>query len=374
MIKKRLYDIINFMKTNHLDLKSLILFSFMAISAILAFSLFSRYIGLILISFIIVQLFHPVYRFLKNKLRNTGIATAISVILVLLFIIIPAILITLMIVTEIQNIASSTQVLNNLGNLEVIINNIIKSINDLLGQLRLNVAITQINISQIISGIDSSYFFNEQVIPFVRDLASLSGEILLSIFLIILSLIYLFPLYERLPKAFSRISPLEEEIDQIIITRFKNTLKGVVKGTFVVALLQATAVIIPLMIMNVGATGLLWVLMVILSIIPIGSGLIWGPIGFAIIINGTTTGNIGVVLMGVALIVYSGVIINIIDTTVRPKLMKNAVNIHPLITIFSVLGGISLFGFIGIIYGPLITVLFLTMMEVYRKRYTNETD
>ena len=123
------------------------------------------------------------------------------------------------------------------------------------------------------------------------------------------------------------------------------------------------------MLMGIGAPVLLWLIMVLLSIVPIGSGLVWAPVGIAVIIGGISSGNTTQIILGVLLIVYSAIIINVIDTTFRPRLMHGAVNIHPLAAVFSVLGGIAAFGILGILYGPVLFVLFLTMVELYRKNF-----
>lgn len=355
-----------------LELKTLVFFVLMLLVAALTANVFGKYINVIIVSLVIVQLFHPLYRLFKKVLKSSGAATFLSVILVLIFVIVPIILILILIVTEVQNIANSTIFYSSIFDLERSINNIINSINDFFRQYSLDVTISQLNFTEAIGGLDKTALIRDQLIPLVRDIASLSGEILFTLFLLLLSLIYLFPSYEKMPENLSKISPLDNDIDRLFINRFRSTIKGVVKGSLIVAILQATAVIIPLMILQIGAPVLLWIIMIILSIVPIGSGLVWGPISIALLINGLASQDPVTVVIAIALFVYSAIIINVIDTTVRPRLMKNSVNLHPLITIFSVLGGISMFGVLGILYGPLIVVLFLTFMEVYRTKYINK--
>lgn len=357
------------MKANILELKTLVFFLLMVVISILTFTTFSRYLNLIIISFVIVQIFYPAYKFINNKIKSNGISTFLSILLVLLTLIVPITIILILVVSEIQNLANSTLLFVNVGNLETIANNIINGINSTFANYQINLNINNLNLTDALSQLDKTALVRDQLIPLVGGIASLSGEILFTLFLILLSLIYLFPAYDKLPAAISRISPLDNDVDELFIKRFKDTIRGVVKGTLVVAILQATAVIIPFIMLQVGAPVLLWIIMVILSVVPVGSGLVWGPVGLAIILNGITQGSPVTVILGIALIIYSAIIINVIDTTIRPRLMKNAVNLHPLITIFSVIGGIGLFGFLGILYGPLIVVLFLTTMEVYRTKY-----
>jgi predicted PurR-regulated permease PerM len=356
------------------DLKNYIFLLIIILISILTLGIFSRYLNIIIISFIIVQLFYPVYYFLKRKTKSSGLANFLTILSVMFFVIVPLILIILFTLLEVQNLANSTTIISNLGDLETGINNLISGLNTTLTNLNLDFTINRLDLTQIISDLDKTAFITDQLLPFVRDLASLSGEIIFNLFLLVLSLIYLFPAYEKIPEALTRISPLENSLDKIFIDKFKDTVRGVVKGSFVVALLQATAVIIPLIVLQVGAPLLLWIFMVLLSIVPVGSGLVWGPISIGIIISGITSGSPLTIIIGIALFVYSAIIINVIDTTFRPKLMKNTVNLHPLVTIFSVLGGISLFGVLGILYGPLIVVLFLSVMEVYRTKYDKQSE
>lgn len=362
------------MKKTSLDMKSLVFFTLMAIAGFLVLSIFSRYLGLLVLSFVIVQIFHPVYSKLKANLKSSGVATTLTILLVLIAVIVPIIIITIMIVTEIQTFASNNPIFTSSEKLQEVINNIIAQINNTSGQVGLTIKIENFNFNNIVAELNRTSFFSDQLLPFVRDFASLSGEVLLAIFLMLLSLIYLFPAYEKIPRAFSRISPLEDDVDFLLIKKFKDTVRGVVKGTLVVAILQSTAVIIPFIILQVGAPALLWLLMVVLSIIPVGSGLVWGPVGIAIILNGISSSDPVQVITGIALIAYSAIIINVIDTTIRPKLVRSNINLHPLILIFSVLGGLALFGFIGILYGPLIVVLFVTIMEVYRVKYLDKPN
>jgi predicted PurR-regulated permease PerM len=362
------------MKTISIDLRNIIFLLLMVVVILITATLFGRYISLLIVSLVIVQMFHPLYKFLLKRIKNSGISTLLSIIVVLLTVVIPITLLILLVVSEIQSITNSTEIFESLSDLDETVNNIISSINQFLTHHNLGTTINQVNLAEVVGQIDKIAVVRDQLLPFVGGIASLSGEILFTLFLMLLSLIYLFPEYEKLPAALAKISPLDNDIDKLLVKRFRDTIRGVVKGTFIVAVLQATAVIIPMIFLNIGAPVLLWVIMVILSIVPIGSGLVWGPVGLAIIIGGSTSGDAGMVLTGLGLIIYGAIIINVIDTTVRPRLMKDAVNLHPLVTIFSVLGGISMFGFLGILYGPLIVVIFLTVMEVYGSKYINKKN
>ncbi len=350
----------------NLEIPSIFFLISLVLLGLVVFRLFSPYLNIIIISLVITQIFHPLYRFLYRKTRSAGLSTLISVLTTLISVIVPLIIILILTINEIRTLTESGNLLNIVGNLEGSINNSINNINN--GILSTTgFQLSQLELRALL--IELLGNLRDQLLPVASQILSLSGEILFNLFLLVLSLGYFFPMFDKLPQILRKISPLDDKVDQIAFEKLRQTTKGVLKGTLVVAVLQATAVLIPMMLMGVGAPILLWLIMVFLSIIPVGSGLVWGPVGAAFILGGLSTGNSTQVILGVLLIIYSAIIINVIDTTFRPKLMRGAVNIHPLAAVFSVLGGLSMFGFLGILYGPMLLVVFLSFAEIYNKNF-----
>lgn len=101
------------------------------------------------------------------------------------------------------------------------------------------------------------------------------------------------------------------------------------------------------------------------SIIPIvGTMIIWLPLMFVLIADN----QIGA---GVGLGLYGFIVIANIDNFFRFILQKKIANVHPLITIFGVILGVQLFGFVGLIFGPILISLFILMLELYRQEFVN---
>lgn len=351
---------------SNLEIPTIFFLLLMVALGLITFNLFSPYFNIIIISLIIVQIFHPFYRFIYRKTKSAGLSTLLSIIVTLVCVIIPLVIILLLTINEIKNLSDSGNLFSIVGNLESSINNTIININNNILKST-GFELSQLELRVIL--IDLATSLRNQLLPIASQILSLSGEILFNLFLLVLSLSYLFPMFDKLPQIFKKVSPLDDEVDTLIFEKLRQTTKGVLKGTLIVAILQATAVLIPLMLMGVGAPVLLWLIMVLLSIVPIGSGLVWAPVGVAIIIGGISSGNSTQIVLGALLIIYSAIIINVIDTTFRPRLMKGAVNIHPLAAVFSVLGGIAMFGFLGILYGPVLFVLSLTLVDIYRRNF-----
>jgi predicted PurR-regulated permease PerM len=247
------------------------------------------------------------------------------------------------------------------GRIQNNLHGIIDGINSSFSSLGLGIVLLKPDLGslgyELLSGIQSN------LLPLVSNLVSLSLNALFMGFLFVITLLYLFTEYDKLPRLISRISPLDDDLDHLLFNKFTETTRAVIIGNFLVAIAQASAVSGMLLILGVGAPVLLWVLMVILSLVPIGSGLVWLPVGIGLALSGNP-------LAGVLLIVYSAIIINVIDTSLRPQLLRGTLRLHPLVIIFSALGGIGMFGPLGILYGPLIAVFFTSLMDVYTTRYS----
>ena len=103
--------------------------------------------------------------------------------------------------------------------------------------------------------------------------------------------------------------------------------------------------------------------MTILSFLPVvGTGFVWGPAGIIELVQGNIVG-------GIFLLVYGFFIVGGIDNLLKPKIISGKGKIHPIVALIGVLGGLKLFGFIGIIIGPLIAALFIAMVEFYYEDY-----
>jgi predicted PurR-regulated permease PerM len=100
--------------------------------------------------------------------------------------------------------------------------------------------------------------------------------------------------------------------------------------------------------------------MTVMSFVPlIGTFAIWGPAAGYLIIQGSFW-------KGVIMILYGVLVISMVDNVLRPIIISGRTKMPTLAVLFSVLGGIKLFGFIGFIMGPLVLALFISVFEIFR--------
>ncbi len=160
-------------------------------------------------------------------------------------------------------------------------------------------------------------------------------------------------LSEHLPLSSKNIDELNHELK---VQVYSNAI-----GSPLMAFIQCVVAIICYYYFKVNDPIFWGVISGVFSMIPfIGSALIWFPIGVMMIVNGNQFDGIAILLTGI-------LIISTIDNLLRFILQKKIANVHPLITLFGLIGGVKLFGLPGIIFGPLLLSYFFILLRMYRK-------
>lgn len=162
--------------------------------------------------------------------------------------------------------------------------------------------------------------------------------------------------------------PLKIEYQQMAISSFSLISKAIIKGTLIIGLTVGFLSSITLLIFGI-STWLFWgFVIVIFSIIPmLGPSLIMVPAALIKMLTGHVWQGIGILL-----ITYI-VLINV-DNVIRPRIVGSSAKMHDLLVFFSTLGGLSVFGIMGFIVGPIIAALFLTILKIYNEEFKNQLD
>ena len=159
------------------------------------------------------------------------------------------------------------------------------------------------------------------------------------------------------------VLPLKHDEETILVSRFTTVTKATLKGILGVGLAQGVAGGISMAILGVPHV-LLWsVLMMVSTIIPVvGTAMIWLPASLYLMITGH-------MVNGIILLAFSALVIGNLDNFIRPKLVGKTAEMPDIMILFSTLGGLSMFGIIGIVVGPILAALFMTLWEIYGKSY-----
>ena len=158
-----------------------------------------------------------------------------------------------------------------------------------------------------------------------------------------------------------RLSPLDPPTTTKSSGRPKLTIKATLWGTVVVAFVQGALGGLGFLIFGLPQPAFWGTVMVPAAVIPlVGSAIIWGPAAAYLLL----TGHVGA---GVGLILWGGVLVSLIDNVLKPLLVKGSRSTPSIFILFSILGGLTYFGMIGFILGPLILSFLLSLLRIYQK-------
>ncbi len=217
-------------------------------------------------------------------------------------------------------------------------------------------------------GID--FDINKKITEFVsyvsNNVASIFTTTISAFFSFLLMLLIIFYFLKdgaQWKKAGIVLSPLEDKEDEKILNRLAQAINGVIKGYLLIALVQGILLGIGFWMFGV-SNGALWgVVAAITSLIPtLGTSLVSIPAIIFLFATGHTASAIG-------LLIWAAVMVGMIDNFLGPIIVSKKINISSLFILFSVLGGISLLGPVGILVGPLTISLLYTLISIYRNEF-----
>ena len=153
--------------------------------------------------------------------------------------------------------------------------------------------------------------------------------------------------------------PLDDLNEQRLLSRFTSVARATIKGTLIIGIMQGTICGVAFAIAGIDGPVFWGSLMAVMSVIPaVGTAIVWFPALIILTLLGDFTGVI-------VLAILCGVVAGNLDNLVRPRLVGKDTEMHDLFVLFGTLGGISMFGLLGIIIGPIIAALFITIWEIY---------
>lgn len=202
----------------------------------------------------------------------------------------------------------------------------------------------------------SSYTNN--ILDLTRGLLKNVGVFVLSLAFICFALYFFYLDAAYLANLFIKAIPINPKSTRKLLMKFTDVTKHLFMGFFLVAFYQALAAFIIFTVFRVDGALLFSVMLFFCSFIPMfGCAIIWVPLGLSIILSSGA-------VPGIVFCVLCAFFISFLDNFLRPFFLKDRVKIHPLLIFFSIIGGLKVFGFNGILIGPLIIILFFTIVDI----------
>jgi predicted PurR-regulated permease PerM len=336
-------------------------YTIMAILAALGLWLVSGYLAVIVFSLVMVIILKPVYSYFERLFRGrAGLATTATLVALLLAIIIPGWIMVNIISSQVNAMLESFQSESASGSLTL--EEFQGQVNELADQVpfvdQLDLTDEQIKELQgmIVSG---AAWLGGVVVNLGTSIPDLIAK--LFIFLAIVGV--LLPNYHRFVNRLIQLSPLDDEVDRIFLRKIKAMVWSMFIGIAVIALVQGLITGLFIWLGDVPYAPLWTLIAIVTSTLPLGSSIIALPLAVYQLIMGNPVGAL-IILGGYILVVTN------IDNILRPKLVSKDAYLDAALVLVAALGGYDLFGFFGVIYGPVLMVLLMTTIDVYGDYYS----
>lgn len=197
----------------------------------------------------------------------------------------------------------------------------------------------------------------------IQFLAASTYSLILNSIVVLFILYYILYNYKGFERGFKEILPFREENKQILASETKEIIRANAIGIPLLGIIQGVFALIGYLIFGIDRAVLFAILTAFSTILPvIGTMAVWVPLGIGFFIGGEY-------LTGFIFLMYGTFVIGGVDNVARFMLQKQLADIHPLITIFGVILGLQMFGFWGVIFGPLLLSYLILFFNMYRHDY-----
>lgn len=313
------------------------------------------YFSLIAFAGILAFMFNGVYHRFERRWNNPNRSSFVTLIIAMLTLIIPLAIVIAVSAKQIDHLANTI----DSSTVTTYINEAVNGINQTLSKLGINYTLNQQNITnalqeplknagqntlQSLPGFFSSFFnfFSVTIIFFFVFLSLLKNQ-------------------KTLVRTAHAINPLGREISQLYLEKIAAMTKAMVRGQFIIATAQGFTDASLLAIAGLPQLFFFFfLLLTALSVIPLGGGIVAIPIGILMILTGNVWGGILVVAGHI-------IIVTNIDNVLRPQLVPKEAKLDSALTLLSVFAGLKMFGFLGIVIGPVLMILIVTTIRVYEE-------
>jgi predicted PurR-regulated permease PerM len=184
--------------------------------------------------------------------------------------------------------------------------------------------------------------------------------VIIQMFFVIFTMYYFFRDGDNIARTVRDSLPLEREQADSILTRTREVIDASVYGVITIAIIQGTLGGLAFWLLGLRSAIIWAVVMTFLSMVPmLGAFIVWVPAAIYLALTGHW-------MKALLLAAWGTLVIGMIDNFLRPKLVGSRTRLHELLIFFSVLGGLNVFGVLGVVLGPVVLAITLALIDVYR--------
>ncbi|MFH0868421.1 MAG: AI-2E family transporter, partial [Candidatus Woesearchaeota archaeon] len=320
-------------------------------------------LNIFLASIILTYTFYPIYRKIKKLLKYENISILVTLLLIVILFLMPFVFIA-------SQIPKQTAYVYDYAKANVIGKDFFKF--DCV-----NINSIKCNAVNFLSG--AGYFDLDKAMESIFEKATKMAtyvvvgipNIIAAIVLALFISFFLFKDGKKLMDNIAKIIPLHKKYSDKLIEKFGQITHSVVFAHIIVAVAQGAVGAVGFYIFGVKSAIFWGVVMAIFALLPlIGPAIIWVPAALLLVINGIIINSYWGIGLGIGLFLYGVFIISTIDNLLRMKIIGDTSNVHPLTVLVGIIGGINLFGLVGIFIGPIALSLLITFFRDFSRNYT----
>ena len=313
---------------------------FFGVLGVISFLIIKPFLTVLIGAIILAYTFHPVYVYVNNKIKNDNVSAFLTSMIVIAVALIP--------LTFIANFLFQESVI------------FFHSINDIISSSFFNELSKYFgeNIdfdSHLKSALNNlTVFVIKSISNFIISLPSK----LISLLILFITTFYFFKSGKNFIEKAKEIIPLNKIYSDALFGRSKEIMSSIIYGTFVIAVVESVLALIGFSIFGYSSPFLLSIIVFILAFLPaIGASVLWIPLSILKIYQGDFFSGIG-------FIVYASLTITMAELWLRPKVIGERANVHPVLILFGALGGFSFMGIMGVVIGPIVLDLFISFLRL----------
>jgi predicted PurR-regulated permease PerM len=328
------------------------------------FNMIKVFVVPVMLAAVFAGIFYPLYRRSLNLThQKRGLSALICCLILFLALLIPIYIVANLVSREAIGFYQSVE-----QEIQEIIE---KGDSGLLGELKASDWVQRLHLDKVNwqSSLQGAAQKAASLLAAFLNKASKGGfQLLANLFLTFFAMYYFFKDGEILIEKLKYFSPLAEEYEKKLIGRFLAVSKATINGTLLIGVIKGAMGGLTFWVFGIGSPILWGVVMVLLSFIPlVGAWLVMYPAAFFMMLSGQ-------VWQGLVVLLIAAIIVGSVDNVLGPRLVARGAGMHDLLIFFSTLGGISMFGVMGFIIGPIIAALFIAILEVYGTEFRSQLE
>lgn len=318
------------------------------------------FVSTIILAAVVTGVFSPVYSYFCRKIRPS-LASLLTCVLIFFIIFVPIVFFVGILSKEAYDVylmAKGAVLSDNIRNI-IEGSMVLEKANLILSNFDIKFTGEELNKAISEAGREIGLFLYEQA----RAITSNILKFLVNSFFMLLIIYYLLIDKDRLHSFILNISPLPDDQDDKLFQKFKDMAGAILIGNGLGGLIQGILGGIVFAIFGLKSPFFWGVIMGLVAFLPIvGIGVIFIPAALYLFL-------VGRIASGIFFIIFYIILSGGIEYIFKPKLVGQRVQMHTLLVFLSIIGGLKLFGILGIIYGPLIITAFLTLTDIYKTSY-----